>query len=135
MADKHEADLQRVTAENDYTDITRAGEHLPQGGGLFTSMVNGVVRTVAETNPHKNTVWGSTDFDGKNLALNQMLDLVEEPIRRTWKPRAGPCGTLATPSKRRLTSSKGTSTRFTGSESRAKPSARGARISWRARRH
>ncbi|GAX51470.1 WXG100 family type VII secretion target [Streptomyces olivochromogenes] len=76
MADQHDADLQRVTAENDYTDITRAGEHLPQGGGLFTRMVNGVVRTVAETNPHKSTVWGSTDFDGKNLALNQMLDLV-----------------------------------------------------------
>ncbi|MEU0070359.1 hypothetical protein ABZ027_12560 [Streptomyces sp. NPDC006332] len=77
MTDKHEADLQRVNAENTYTDITRAGEHLPQGGGLFTTMVNGLVRTVAETNPNKKAVWGSTDFDGKDLALNQMLDLVE----------------------------------------------------------
>ncbi|MFF0159540.1 hypothetical protein ACFYRY_18690 [Streptomyces sp. NPDC005263] len=77
MTDKHEADLKRVNAENAYTDITRTGEHLPQGGGLFTTMVNGIVRTVAETNPNKKAVWGSTDFDGKDLALNQMLDLVE----------------------------------------------------------
>ena len=77
MTGKHEADLQRVNAENSYTDITRAGEHLPQGGGLFTTVVNGVMRTVAETNPNKKAVWGSTDFDGKDLGLNQMLDLVE----------------------------------------------------------
>jgi uncharacterized protein YukE len=77
MTDKHEADLQRVSVENTYTDITRAGENLPQGGGLFTTIVNGVVRTVAESNPNKKAVWDSTDFDGKNLSLNEMLDLVE----------------------------------------------------------
>lgn len=77
MTDKHEADLQRVNAENTYTDITRAGENLPQGGGLITRMVNGVLRTVAETNPNKKAVWDSTDFDGKDFSLNQMLDLVE----------------------------------------------------------
>ncbi|WSQ12176.1 hypothetical protein OG604_32900 [Streptomyces sp. NBC_01231] len=76
MTDKHAQDVQRVSAENTFTDLTRTGEHLSQGG-LFTRMVNGVVIMIAEANPHKGQVWEKTDFDQQNLTLNQMLDLVE----------------------------------------------------------
>ncbi|WLW51820.1 hypothetical protein [Streptomyces sp. YU58] len=77
MTDKHEADVQRITGENAYTDLTRFGENLSKGDGFLLKMINGVVSPIVDRNPNKKAVWDSTDFGAKDLALNQMLDLVE----------------------------------------------------------
>ena len=77
MTDKHKADLDRISSRNTYTDFTRTAEDLPQGGGLFTGMVNGTLRAVAEQSPYAKAVHDSTDFDSTDLGLNQLLDLIE----------------------------------------------------------
>ncbi|MEV7130803.1 hypothetical protein [Streptomyces sp. NPDC093260] len=76
--DDHKADEQRVTAQNSLTDITRTADDLPQGGGLFTRLVNGTLRAVAHQSPYAKTVQHSTDFGDTTLGLNQLLDLVEK---------------------------------------------------------
>jgi len=78
MTDKHEADLDRISTRNTYTDFTRSAEELPQGGGLFTRMVNGTLRAAAEKSPYAKAVHDSTDFDSSDLGLNQLLDLIEQ---------------------------------------------------------
>ncbi|MGF1241554.1 hypothetical protein ACQSME_30550 [Streptomyces sp. 2-6] len=78
MSHDHKADEQRVTAQNSLTDITRTADDLPQGGGLFTRLVNGTLRAVAHQSPYAKTVQHSTDFGETTLGLNQLLDLVEQ---------------------------------------------------------
>ncbi|MEV6513704.1 hypothetical protein AB0M61_47320 [Streptomyces sp. NPDC051642] len=78
MTDKHKADLDRISTRNTYTDFTRTAEDLPQGGGLFTGMVNGTLRAVAEQSPYAKAVHDSTDFDSTDLGLNQLLDLIDQ---------------------------------------------------------
>ncbi|MEU6406880.1 hypothetical protein [Streptomyces sp. NPDC046985] len=78
MTDDHKADLDRVSAQNGYTDLTRTADHLPEGGGPFSRLVNGALRAVADQNPHAAAVRRSTDFGGTRLGLNQLLDLVEQ---------------------------------------------------------
>jgi hypothetical protein len=78
MTDKHEADLDRISTRNTYTDFTRTAEDLPQGGGLFTRLVNGTLRAAAEKSPYAKAVRDSTDFDSIDLGLNQLLDLIEQ---------------------------------------------------------
>lgn len=78
MTDNHKADLDRVSTQNSYTDFTRTAEHLPQGTGFLTNLVNGTLRAVAQQSPYANTVSHSTDFGGTDLGLNQLLDLIEQ---------------------------------------------------------
>ncbi|MDV9172232.1 hypothetical protein R6V09_19230 [Streptomyces sp. W16] len=78
MTDKHEADLDRISTRNTYTDFTRTAEDLPQGGGLFTRLMNGTLRAAAEQSPYAKAVHDSTDFDSTDLGLNELLDLIEQ---------------------------------------------------------
>ncbi|WP_225811707.1 hypothetical protein [Streptomyces spinosus] len=74
MTDKqHKDDLHRVSQQNSVTDIVRGIEDGPRGGFL-----NGMVRSVVETTPFGRAVAARTDFDKRDLDLNQMIDLVEK---------------------------------------------------------
>ncbi|MEU9335422.1 hypothetical protein AB0D49_19960 [Streptomyces sp. NPDC048290] len=73
--DQHEADLERVSNQNSFADIARVVEQ-PQGG-LFTEMITAPLRAVVGSTGQGQAVFGSTDFDQKDLDLNQMLDMVE----------------------------------------------------------
>ncbi|KMS70022.1 hypothetical protein ACZ91_66350 [Streptomyces regensis] len=74
MTDKqHKDDLNRVSQQNSVTDIVRGIEDGPRGGFL-----NGMVRSVVETTPFGRAVAARTDFDKRDLDLNQMIDLVEQ---------------------------------------------------------
>ncbi|MET8769549.1 hypothetical protein [Streptomyces sp. NPDC004658] len=74
MTDKqHKDDLDRVSQQNSVTDIVRGIEDGPLGGFL-----NGMVRSVVETTPFGRAVAARTDFDKRDLDLNQMIDLVEQ---------------------------------------------------------
>ncbi|MFH9088412.1 hypothetical protein [Streptomyces sp. NPDC017673] len=74
MTDKqHKDDLHRVSQQNSVTDIVRGIEDGPRGGFL-----NGMVRSVVETTPFGRAVAARTDFDKRDLDLNQMIDLVEQ---------------------------------------------------------
>ncbi|MBG7699444.1 hypothetical protein HCJ76_15465 [Streptomyces sp. MC1] len=70
---KHSEDLHRVSQQNSVTDIVRGIEDGPRGGFL-----NGMVRSVVETTPFGRAVAARTDFDKRDLDLNQMIDLVEQ---------------------------------------------------------
>ncbi|GGZ23482.1 hypothetical protein GCM10010300_78820 [Streptomyces olivaceoviridis] len=73
MTDKqHKDDLHRVSQQNTVTDIVRGIEDGPRGGFL-----NGMVRSVVETTPFGRAVAARSDFDKRDLDLNQMIDLVE----------------------------------------------------------
>ena len=73
MTDKHQADLDRVSTQNSITDFTRGVEERPKGG-LFTT----IIRSAVESTPFGQAVRHGTDFDGLDLDLNEMLDLVEK---------------------------------------------------------
>ncbi|MFD7283604.1 hypothetical protein ACFV80_43095 [Streptomyces sp. NPDC059862] len=76
MTDEHKVDLERVRQQNSFADIARSVEDTPDGG-LFTRLVNGTLHAVVGATPSGQAVYRSTDFDGTNLGLNQLLDLVE----------------------------------------------------------
>ncbi|MEW2286328.1 hypothetical protein [Streptomyces sp. NPDC047841] len=74
MTDKqHKDDLHRVSQQNSVTDIVRGIEDGPRGGFL-----TGMMRSVVETTPFGRAVAARTDFDKRDLDLNQMIDLVEK---------------------------------------------------------
>ncbi|MFF2203880.1 hypothetical protein [Streptomyces sp. NPDC058145] len=74
MTDKrHEADLNRVSSQNDVTDFVRGVEDGPQAGFL-----DGIVRAAVGATPFGQAVVGRTDFGHRDLDLNKMLDLVEQ---------------------------------------------------------
>ncbi|MER7193323.1 hypothetical protein [Streptomyces flaveolus] len=76
MTDKqHEQDLERVSGQNTFTDLTRHAEQDPSGGFLFGAIDN-MVRTAAKGTAYERGVHGRTDFD--NHRLNEMIDLVEQ---------------------------------------------------------
>ncbi|WP_208898469.1 WXG100 family type VII secretion target [Streptomyces incarnatus] len=73
MADKHNADLQRVGNQNKATDWVRGYESSPHSGFLL-----GVFDTAIRATPVGQAVAGRTDFGHLDLPLNKMLDLVEQ---------------------------------------------------------
>ncbi|MGW0287005.1 hypothetical protein ACWDXT_28370 [Streptomyces sp. NPDC003236] len=74
MTDKqHEADLNRVSSQNDVTDFVRGVEDGPQVGFL-----DGIVRAAVGATPFGQAIVGRTDFGQRDLDLNRMLDLVEQ---------------------------------------------------------
>ncbi|MFH8775234.1 hypothetical protein [Streptomyces sp. NPDC017958] len=74
MTDKqHDADLKRVSSQNSVTDFVRGVEDGPGVGFL-----NGIVRTAVGATPVGRAVAGRTDFDKRDLPLNEMIDLVEQ---------------------------------------------------------
>ncbi|MEU6105668.1 hypothetical protein [Streptomyces flaveolus] len=76
MTDKqHEQDLERVSGQNTFTDLTRHAEQNPSSGFLFGA-IDDMVRTAAKGTAYERGVHGRTDFD--NHSLNQMIDLVEQ---------------------------------------------------------
>ncbi|WP_077801468.1 hypothetical protein [Streptomyces sp. JHA26] len=78
MTDKqHEQDLQRVSAQNTFTDFTRhAEEPSSANGGFLRRAIDGMVREVARKGPYADAVHGRTNFD--KHSLNAMIDLVEQ---------------------------------------------------------
>ncbi|MET8831677.1 hypothetical protein ABZX40_38175 [Streptomyces sp. NPDC004610] len=75
--DQHEADLERVSNQNSFADVARVVEN-PQGNGLFIRMFTDPLRAVVGATGQGQAVFGSTDFDEKDLDLNQMVALVEQ---------------------------------------------------------
>ncbi|MFC7813449.1 hypothetical protein ACFUTR_02120 [Streptomyces sp. NPDC057367] len=76
MTDKqHEQDLERVSGQNMFTDLTRHAEEHPSSGFL-RGAIDSMVRSAAEGTPYERGVHGRTDFD--NHRLNDMIDLVEQ---------------------------------------------------------
>jgi len=73
MTDKHKGDLDRISTQNSVTDFARGVEERPKGGFL-----NSMLRTAVEATPFGQAVRDRTDFDGLNLDLNEMLDLVRQ---------------------------------------------------------
>ncbi|WP_250399758.1 WXG100 family type VII secretion target [Streptomyces cellostaticus] len=74
MTDKqHEADLNRVSSQNDVTDFVRGVEDGPQVGFL-----DGIVRVAVGATPFGQAIVGRTDFGQRDLDLNRMLDLVQQ---------------------------------------------------------
>jgi hypothetical protein len=72
---KHEQDLERVSGQNTFTDLTRHAEQNPSDGFLFGA-IDDMVRTAAKDTPYERGVHGRTEFD--DYRLNQMIDLVEQ---------------------------------------------------------
>ncbi|WCN03594.1 hypothetical protein [Streptomyces sp. M92] len=76
MIDKqHEQDLERVSGQNMFTDLTRHAEEHPSSGFL-RGAIDSMVRSAAEGTPYERGVHGRTNFDDHRL--NDMIDLVEE---------------------------------------------------------
>ncbi|MEV0304053.1 hypothetical protein [Streptomyces prasinus] len=76
MTDKqHEQDLERVSGQNSFTDLTRYAEEHPSSG-FFRGAIDSMVRAVAEKTPYGRAMHGRTDFDEHRL--NDMIDLVEK---------------------------------------------------------
>ncbi|WP_225638260.1 hypothetical protein [Streptomyces solaniscabiei] len=76
MTDKqHEQDLERVSGQNTFTDLTRHAEQNPSGGFLFGA-IDDMVRAAAKDTAYERGVQGRTQFD--DYRLNQMIDLVEQ---------------------------------------------------------
>ncbi|MFD8271985.1 hypothetical protein [Streptomyces flaveolus] len=73
--EKHEQDLERVSGQNTFTDLTRHAEQNPSDGFLFGAIDN-LVRTAAKGTPYARGVHGRTNFDDHRL--NDMIDLVEQ---------------------------------------------------------
>ncbi len=73
MTDKHKGDLDRVSTQNSVTDFARGVEERPKGG-----LVNKIFRSAVEATPFGQAVRDRTDFDGLDLDLNEMLDLVRQ---------------------------------------------------------
>jgi hypothetical protein len=75
MTDKHKADMDRVSAENKFTDFARGLGNQPSTGGLFFNPVE-ILRSVAKATPYGQAMVKRTEFD--NYDLNAMLDLVDQ---------------------------------------------------------
>ncbi|MET8569179.1 hypothetical protein [Streptomyces sp. NPDC004783] len=76
MTDKqHEQDLERVSGQNSFTDLTRHAEERPSSGFL-RGAIDSMVRSAAEGTPYGRAMHGRTNFE--NHRLNDMIDLVEE---------------------------------------------------------
>ncbi|MFJ8546254.1 hypothetical protein ACIRFH_30490 [Streptomyces sp. NPDC093586] len=73
---KHEQDLERVSAQNTFTDFTRHAEHPGKGGGFLRQAIDSMVREAAKKGPYVNAVHGRTHFE--EHSLNAMIDLVEQ---------------------------------------------------------
>ncbi|MDX2597568.1 hypothetical protein PV343_35760 [Streptomyces sp. WI03-4A] len=73
MTDKHEDDLKRVDSQNNVTDFVRGVEEGPQGW-----FVDGIVRSAVNVTPYGRAVAARTDFEKRDLDLNEMIDLVEQ---------------------------------------------------------
>ncbi|KOV59877.1 hypothetical protein [Streptomyces sp. MMG1121] len=73
MTDKYQADMDRVSAENKFTDLARGlGE--PTGGSLFFNPLE-IVRVTTKATPFGQAMVKRTEFD--DYDLNAMKDLVE----------------------------------------------------------
>ncbi|MGW1803429.1 hypothetical protein [Streptomyces sp. NPDC002078] len=75
MTDKHKADMDRVSAENNFTDLARGLGGQPSTGSLFFNPVE-ILRSFAKATPYGQAMVKRTEFD--NYDLNAMLDLVEQ---------------------------------------------------------
>ncbi|MFB7503974.1 hypothetical protein [Streptomyces broussonetiae] len=75
MTDKHKADMDRVSAENGFTDVARGLGDQPSSGGLFFNPVE-ILRSMAKATPYGQAMVKRTEFD--NYDLNAMIDLVEQ---------------------------------------------------------
>ncbi|MEW1832682.1 hypothetical protein [Streptomyces sp. NPDC088196] len=74
MTDQHhEADLDRVSAQNSITDFVRGVEDGPRGG-----VFNGIIRSAVGCTPYGQSVAHGTDFGERKLELNDLIDLVEQ---------------------------------------------------------
>ncbi|MFI5979015.1 hypothetical protein [Streptomyces sp. NPDC051452] len=73
MADKHAADLKRVDSQNHVTDFVRGVEEGPQVGFL-----DGIVRSAVGVTPFGQALAARTDFEKRDLDLNEMIDMVEQ---------------------------------------------------------
>ncbi|MEU9477392.1 hypothetical protein [Streptomyces sp. NPDC048191] len=74
MTDKHKADMDRVSAENGFTDLARGLGDQPSTGGLFLNPVE-ILRSMAKATPYGQAMVKRTEFD--RYELNAMIDLVE----------------------------------------------------------
>ncbi|MBZ9638499.1 WXG100 family type VII secretion target [Streptomyces sp. PSKA30] len=75
--EQRKADLERVSNQNSFADVARIVEE-PHGGGLFARLVTDPLHAVVGSTRQGKAVFDSTDFDAKNLDLNEMIDLVEQ---------------------------------------------------------
>lgn len=75
MTDKHKADLDRVSSQNNFTDFARDAAEHPHAGGL-RGLVNSVIRAAAAPTPYGEAMVDRTEFDMRSL--NEMVDLVEQ---------------------------------------------------------
>ncbi|MGW5330189.1 hypothetical protein [Streptomyces sp. NPDC004014] len=75
MTDKHKADLDRVSSQNNFTDFARDAAEHPHAGGL-RGLVNSVIRAAAAPTPYGEAMVARTEFDTRSL--NEMVDLVEQ---------------------------------------------------------
>ncbi|MEV6114083.1 hypothetical protein AB0L59_16595 [Streptomyces sp. NPDC052109] len=75
MTDKHKADMDRVSAENSFTDLARGLGDQPSTGGLFLNPVE-ILRSMAKATPYGQAMVQRTEFD--DYPLNAMIDLVEQ---------------------------------------------------------
>jgi hypothetical protein len=75
MTDKqYEQDLERVSGQNTFTDLTRHAEEHPNAGFLHRA-IDSMVRSAAKGTLYEKAVHGRTSFE--NHRLNEMIDLVE----------------------------------------------------------
>ncbi|MER6344192.1 hypothetical protein ACWC10_07335 [Streptomyces sp. NPDC001595] len=75
--EQHKGDVERVSNQNSFADIARNVEH-SGGNGFFDRLVTNPLRAVVGSTAPGKAVFSSTDFDAKNLDLNEMIDLVEQ---------------------------------------------------------
>ncbi|PWI11086.1 hypothetical protein DIZ27_06655 [Streptomyces sp. NWU339] len=73
--EQHEQDLERVSGQNSFTDLTRHAEEHPSSGFL-RGAIDSMVRAAAEKTPYGRAMHGRTNFDEHRL--NDMIDLVEK---------------------------------------------------------
>ncbi|MFF4492115.1 hypothetical protein ACFY0F_37605 [Streptomyces sp. NPDC001544] len=73
---QHQADVDRVSFQNNFTDIARGFGGHPHGGGGLIDVVGNAIRAVAKGTPYSQAMVSRTEFD--RYDLNVMLDLVEQ---------------------------------------------------------
>jgi hypothetical protein len=73
---QHEADLDRVSNQNSFTDLARGVEERPRGGGLFDRLLFDPLRAAVDGTSYGHAMHGRTNFERHDL--NEMLDLVEQ---------------------------------------------------------
>ncbi|MFJ4685820.1 hypothetical protein [Streptomyces sp. NPDC088789] len=75
--EQHQEDIERAANWNSFADLARTYEN-PKGGGLFTGLINGTIRAAVGATEPGRAVFGSTDFGGTDLRLNQLIDFIDE---------------------------------------------------------